>query len=341
MSQSLNSQIILYTTEDQKSRIEVWLEGETVWLTQKQISELFQKDVRTINEHLKNIFDEGELVPNTVIRKFRITAADGKSYETQHYNLDAIIAVGYRVKSYRGTQFRIWAAERLKEYLIKGFVLDDERMKQLGGGKYFEELLARIRDIRSSEKVFWKKVLDLYATSINYNPDTEISQKFFAIVQNKIHWAAHGHTAAEIIAKRADALLPSMGLTSWSGKTPKKTDVLIAKNYLSENELDALNRIVTAYLEFAELQAQNRRLMYMKDWIEKLDDFLKLSEHEILTHAGAISHEAAISKAETEYEKFHKKLLEKPSEVEKHFEEAVKKLKEIAPAKKTKKRRKK
>lgn len=341
MSQSLNSQIILYTTEDQKSRIEVRLEGETVWLTQKQISELFQKDVRTINEHLKNIFDEGELVPNTVIRKFRITAADGKSYETQHYNLDAIIAVGYRVKSYRGTQFRIWAAERLKEYLIKGFVLDDERMKQLGGGKYFEELLARIRDIRSSEKVFWKKVLDLYATSINYNPDTEISQKFFAIVQNKIHWAAHGHTAAEIIAKRADALLPSMGLTSWSGKTPKKTDVLIAKNYLSENELDALNRIVTAYLEFAELQAQNRRLMYMKDWIEKLDDFLKLSEHEILTHAGAISHEAAISKAETEYEKFHKKLLEKPSEVEKHFEEAVKKLKEIAPAKKTKKRRKK
>ncbi|OGU50467.1 MAG: cell filamentation protein Fic [Ignavibacteria bacterium GWC2_35_8] len=347
MNQSPNSQIILYTTEDQKSRIEVRLvgtihrKGETVWLTQAQMADLFQTTKQNISLHIKNIFTERELQEDSVVKEYFTTASDDKKYKTLYYNLDAIIAVGYRVKSYRGTQFRIWATEQLKEYLIKGLVLDDERMKQLGGGKYFEELLERIRDIRSSEKVFWKKVLDLYATSVDYNPDTEISQKFFATVQNKVHWAAHGHTAAEIIAKRADALLPSMGLTSWSGKTPKKTDVLIAKNYLSEKELDALNRIVTAYLEFAELQAQNRRLMYMKGWIEKLDDFLKLSEHEILTHAGAISHEAAISKAETEYEKFHKKLLEKPSEVEKHFEEAVEKLKKIAPAKKTKKRRKK
>jgi hypothetical protein len=248
MSAPKNSQIILYTTEDKKNQIEVRLEGETVWLTQKQIAELFLKDVRTINEHLKNIFDEGELSADSVIRKFRITASDSKSYETQHYNLDSIIAVGYRVKSHRGTQFRIWATERLKEYLVKGFTVDDERLKELGGGKYFEELLARIRDIRSSEKVFWKKVLDIYATSIDYDPSLEISQKFFAAVQNKVHWAAHGHTAAEIIHKRSDASLPAMGLTNWSGKIPKKSDISIAKNYLNEKELDALNRIVTAYL---------------------------------------------------------------------------------------------
>jgi hypothetical protein len=222
MNELNNSQIILYTTEDQKSRIEVRLEGETVWLTQAQMADLFQTTKQNISLHIKNIFTERELQEDSVVKEYLTTASDGKKYKTLYYNLDAIIAVGYRVKSYRGTQFRIWATERLKEYLIKGFVLDDERMKQLGGGKYFEELLARIRDIRSSEKVFWKKVLDLYATSVDYNPDTEISQKFFATVQNKMHWAAHGHTAAEIIAKRADAFLPSMGLTSWSGKTPKK-----------------------------------------------------------------------------------------------------------------------
>ncbi|HMN25459.1 MAG TPA: virulence RhuM family protein [Ignavibacteriaceae bacterium] len=342
MNTQTNSQIILYTTEDQKSRIEVRLEGETVWLTQKQIAELFQKDVRTINEHLKNIFEEGELSTDSVIRKFRITAADGKLYETQHYNLDSIIAVGYRVKSHRGTQFRIWATERLKEYLVKGFMLDDERLKQRGGGAYFEELLARIRDIRSSEKVFWKKVLDIYATSIDYNPDTEISQKFFSTVQNKMHWAAHGHTAAEIIHQRSDASLPSMGLTSWTGKSPKKSDVAIAKNYLNEKELDALNRVVTAYLEFAELQAFNRKVMYMKDWIIKLDDFLKLSERNILTHAGSISHEIAVAKAETEYKVFHQKQLTERTEIEKHFEEAVKKIKTLKkPEVKTKRKRKK
>src|SRR3989339_1101429 len=308
------------------------------------MAELFGQTKQNVSLHINNCFKEKELTKKATVKDSLTVRKEGKrevKRKIEFYNLDVIISVGYRVKSVRGTQFSIWATQRLREYIIKGFTLDDDRLKQAGGGNYFDELLARIRDIRSSEKVFWRKVLDIYATSIDYNPDTEISQKFFATIQNKMHWAVHGHTAAEIIAKRADALLPSMGLTSWSGKTPKKTDVLIAKNYLSEKELDALNRIVTAYLEFAELQAQNRRLMYMKGWIEKLDDFLKLSEHEILTHAGAISHEAAISKAETEYEKFHKKLLEKPSEVEKHFEEAVKKLKKIAPAKKTKKRNKK
>lgn len=339
MNPEPKSEIVLYQTEDGKTRLEVQFHGQTAWLTQKLMSELFQKDVRTINEHIQNIFEEGELSPDSVIRKFRITASDGKTYQTRHYNLDAIIAVGYRVKSHRGTQFRIWATERLKEYLVKGFVLDDERMKLQGEGIYFDELLARIRDIRSSEKIFWKKVLDIYATSIDYDSNTEISQKFFATVQNKIHWAAHGHTAAEIIAKRADAALSSMGLTSWTGKNPKKTDAAVVKNYLNEKELDALNRIVSAYLEFAELQAINRKPMYMKDWIIKLDDFLKLSEHDILTHAGSISHEEAVRKAELEYEKFHKKQIEEPGKVEKHFEEAVKKLKYIKPSPKEKRRK--
>ncbi len=231
MEEQQNSQIILYTTEDQKSRIEVLLEGETVWLTQTQMAELFQTTKQNISLHLQNIFEEGELSPKSTVKEYLTVQKEGRRQvkrNIEFYNLDAIIAVGYRVKSHRGTQFRIWATERLKEYLVKGFVLDDERLKQRGGGTYFEELLARIRDIRSSEKVFWKKVLDIYATSIDYDPNTEISQKFFATVQNKIHWAAHGHTAAEIIAKRADASLPSMGLTSWIGKSPKKTDVIVA-----------------------------------------------------------------------------------------------------------------
>jgi hypothetical protein len=229
----------------------------------------------------------------------------------------------------------------LKEYLVQGFTLDDERLKRRGGDAYFEQLLARIRDIRSSEKVFWKKVLDIYATSIDYNPDTELSQKLFATVQNKMHWAAHGHTAAEVIAQRVNASLPTMGLTSWTGKTPKKSDVTIAKNYFNEQELGALNRIVTAYLEFAELQAQNRKPMYMKDWITKLHDFLKLSDRDILTHAGSITHEAAIAKAETEYEAFHHKQLAEPSDVEKDFEVAVKRLKTSKSLETRKKRTKK
>ena len=341
MNEPKKTELTLYVTEDGKTRIEVRLEGDTVWLTQKQVAELFQKDVRTINEHLRNIFDERELVADSVIRKFRTTAADGKNYETQHYNLDAVISVGYRVKSHRGTQFRIWATERLREYLVKGFSIDDERLKQRGGGAYFEELLARIRDIRSSEKVFWKKVLEIYATSINYSPDADLSQKFFSTVQNKMHWAAHGHTAAEVIAQRANAAHPTLGLTSWTGKAPRKSDVAIAKNYLNEEELDALNRIVNAYLEFAELQARNRKPMYMNDWIAKLDDFLKLSERNILTHAGSISHELAIAKAEAEYDVFHRKQLAEPSDVEKQFEAAVEKIKKLKPSKPKKKPKKK
>ncbi len=324
-----NSEVILYQTEDGKTRLEVRFDGDTVWLAQKQLAELFQKDVRTISEHIRNVFEERELDEDSVIRKFRITAADGKSYETLHYNLDVIISVGYRVKSHRGTQFRIWATQRLREFIVKGFTLDDERLKRAGGGNYFEELLERIRDIRSSEKVFWRKVLDIYATSIDYDPNEEISQQFFATVQNKMHWAAHGHTAAEVIAKRADASLPYMGLTSWEGSRPRKSDVSVAKNYLRTEELDALNRIVTAYLEIAELQARNRKPMYMRDWIAKLDDFLRLSEREILTHAGKITHEAAIEIAEAEYEQFRARQLTKPSEVEKHFLDVAEKIEKL------------
>ncbi|MCK9229488.1 MAG: virulence RhuM family protein [Syntrophales bacterium] len=324
-----SSEIVLYQTEDGRTRIQVRLEDETVWLTQKLMAELFQKDVRTINEHIRNIFAEGELSPESVIRNFRITAADGKTYDTQHYNLDVIISVGYRVKSHRGTQFRIWATQRLREYIVKGFTLDDERLKQAGGGNYFDELLARIRDIRASEKVFWRKVLDIYATSIDYDPNTDTSRRFFQIVQNKMHWAAVGHTAAEIIAARANANKPHMGLTSWTGIRPTREDIEVAKNYLSAEELDTLNRIVAMYLDFAELQALSRRPMYMKDWIAKLDEFLKVSERDILTHAGKISHEEAVEKARIEYEKFRKQALEELSPVERHFIEAVKEVKKL------------
>ena len=337
MSKQPRSDIILYTTDDGKQRIEVRLEGETVWLTQAQIGELFQTTKQNISLHIKNIFAERELEEDSVVKEYLTTASDGKKYNTLYYNLDAIIAVGYRVKSHRGTQFRIWATGRLKEYLVKGFTLDDERLKQRGGDIYFEQLLARIRDIRSSEKVFWKKVLDIYATSVDYTPDAALSQKFFATVQNKTHWAAHGQTAAEVIAQRANAVLPAMGLTSWTGKTPKKNDVSIAKNYLNEKEINSLNRIVTAYLEFAELQAQNRKPMYMNDWITKLDNFLKLSDRDILTHAGSITHDAAVAKAEAEYETFHQKQLAEPNDVEKDFETAIEKLKKLKVPKTKKK----
>lgn len=333
-----NSELILYQTEDGKSRLEVRLEGNTVWLSQKQLSELFLKDVRTINEHLRNIFDEGELHEDSVIRKFRITAADGKNYETLHYNLDVIISVGYRVKSPRGTQFRIWATQRLREFIVKGFTIDDERLKEAGGGIYFEELLERIRDIRSSEKVFWRKVLDIYATSIDYEASAEMTQQFFATVQNKMHWAAHGQTAAEVISKRADASRPQMGLTSWEGNRPRKSDVGVAKNYLQGEELEALNRIVTAYLEFAELQARNRKPMHMQDWIAKLDDFLRLSERDILTHAGKISHETAIEMAERQYEQFSLKQLAKTSPVEIDFLESIREIDKLKPGKPPKKK---
>lgn len=327
------SQLIIYQTQDGKTRLEVWLDKETVWLTLNQLAELFQRDKSVISRHIRNVFEEGELQYERVVANFATTAADGKTYQVDYYNLDVIISVGYRVKSHRGTQFRIWATQRLREYIVKGFTLDDERLKQVGGGNYFDELLARIRDIRSSEKIFWRKVLDIYATSIDYEPNLEISQKFFATVQNKMHWAAHGHTAAEIVAQRADAAKPNMGLTSWTGDKLRKSEVIVAKNYLHQDELEALNRIVTAYLEFAELQAQNRKPMYMADWIVKLDDFLKLSEREILPHAGSISHEIAVAKAETAYEQFHQRQLSEPSAVEKHFEAAVENLKQLQPRK--------
>ena len=321
-----DSEVILYQAEDGKSRLQVRFSGETAWLTQNQMAELFQTTKQNVSLHIKNIFAEKELSEKSVVKEFLTTAGDGKNYQTRFYNLDVIISVGYRVKSHRGTQFRIWATQRLREYIIKGFTLDDERLKRGGGGNYFEELLARIRDIRSSEKVFWRKVLDIYATSIDYDPGVEASELFFATVQNKMHWAAHGQTAAEVVHARANATKPNLGLTSWLGTKPTKEEAAIAKNYLAADELDALNRIVTAYLEFAELQALNRQPMYMRDWIAKLEDFLRLSGREILTHAGSVSHEEAVRKAELEFEKYRQQQLAEPSQVEKDFEKAVKKL---------------
>jgi hypothetical protein len=331
------SELILYQTEDGKTKIEVRLQGETVWLSQKLMAELFQVTIPTINEHIKTIYDDGELEAGATIRKFLIVQTEGSRQvkrPVDYYNLDMIISVGYRVNSIRGTQFRIWATQRLREYIIKGFTLDDDRLKQAGGGNYFDELLARIRDIRSSEKVFWRKVLDIYATSIDYSPDTDLSQQFFTVVQNKMHWAAHGHTAAEIIHSRVDAAKPNIGMTTWSGGKPRKTDAEIAKNYLNEKELDMLNRIVSMYLDFAELQALNRKPMYMRDWIAKLDDFLKLSERKILTHAGKISHDKALEKAHIEYEKYRKERMNEPSPVERQFIEAVKEMKQIEKSRK-------
>ena len=334
---STKSELILYQTEDGKTKIEVRLQGETVWLSQKLMAELFQVTIPTINEHIKTIYDDGELEAEATIRKFLIVQTEGSRQvkrPVDYYNLDMIISVGYRVNSIRGTQFRIWATQRLREYIIKGFTLDDDRLKQAGGGNYFDELLARIRDIRSSEKVFWRKVLDIYATSIDYSPDTDLSQQFFTVVQNKMHWAAHGHTAAEIIHSRVDAAKPNIGMTTWSGGKPRKTDAEIAKNYLNEKELDMLNRIVSMYLDFAELQALNRKPMYMRDWIAKLDDFLKLSERKILTHAGKISHDKALEKAHIEYEKYRKERMNEPSPVERQFIEAVKEMKQIEKSRK-------
>jgi hypothetical protein len=317
---------LLYQTEDGQTRIDVRMHDETVWLSLNQMAELFQRDKSVISKHIKNIFTEGELLAEAVVANFATTATDGKSYQVDYYNLDVIISVGYRVKSHRGTQFRIWATQRLREYLIKGFALDDERLKQIGGGKYFDELLARIRDIHSSEKVFWRKVLDIYSTSIDYDPNTEISREFFATVQNKMHWAAHGHTAAEIVNARADYSQPNMGLTSWTGTKVHRQDVEIAKNYLNEKELNILNRIVSFYLEFAELQALEQKPMYMQDWIVKLDDFLKTSGRDILNHSGNVSRKQALEKARAEYEKYWCNHLNDESPIEKHFAEAIDKL---------------
>ena len=326
---------LLYQSEDGHTRIQCRLQDETLWLTQAQLAELFQTSVPNINQHLKAIYAEGELAEEATIKSHLIVRQEGArevSRPVKHYDLRAIVAVGFRVRSHRGTQFRQWAIEQLRSYLVKGFAIDDERLKNPSTpdqSAYFEELLARIRDIRSSEKVFWRKVLDIYATSIDYDPSFEASQRFFQTVQNKMHWAAHGHTAAELIAARANAQQPNMGLTSWQGDRPRKSDTTFAKNYLNTEELEALNRIVTAYLEFAELQAMNRRPMYMADWISKLDDFLKLADHEILTHAGHVSHEDAQRKASSEYERFAKARAELPAPVESHFLDAIAEVKEI------------
>ena len=322
-------EFLLYTSSDGHVRIETRMQGETVWLNQKQLAELFQTSIPNINMHIKNIFDEEELSPEATIQDFLTVQKEGNR-EVQRsltcYNLDMIISVGYRIKSHVATHFRQWATQRLREYIVKGFTMDDERLKRAGGGNYFEELLARIRDIRSSEKVFWRKVLDIYATSIDYDPSTEASRQFFAAIQNKMHWAAHGHTAAEIIHSRADADKPCMGMTNWIGDSPRKADAEIAKNYLNEDELNILNRIVSMYLEFAELQALSRTAMYMADWIVKLDDFLKLSGREILEHTGKISHEDALEKAHAEYERYSHGILAEPTRVELDFLEAVKSL---------------
>ncbi len=324
----MDSQIIIYQTEDGKTKIETRLEEETVWLTIDQMAELFQKSRSTINEHILNIYEERELEEDSSKRKIGIS--DFSTKPTNFYNLDVIISVGYRVKSHQGTKFRQWATARLKEYIVKGFTMNDDLLKQAGGGNYFDELLSRIRDIRSSEKVFWKKVLEIYATSIDYDPKQDISVRFFQTVQNKMHWAAHGQTAAEVIYNRIDSNKPNLGLTNFKGTKPTKQETEVAKNYLNGEELNILNRMVTAYLELAELQALNRKPMYMNDWIERLDDFLKMTGNEILQHAGTVSHQQALKKANEEYEKFKHLNTNEISEAEKHFmkqiEQTAKKL---------------
>lgn len=329
----------VYKTEDGAVKVHATLKDETIWLSATQLADLFDIDISGIRKHLKNVFDCGELARESVSAIFASTASDGKTYRIEYYNLDAIISVGYRVNSIIGTRFRIWATQRLKEYLVKGFTMNDEVLKQAGGGTYFDELLARIRDIRSSEKVFWRKVLDIYATSIDYDPSSDTSRDFFKVIQNKMHWASHGHTAAEIIYQRADAAKANMGITNWPGPNLRRSDTEIAKNYLNQEELDILNRIVSMYLDFAELQALNRHPMYMRDWISKLDEFLKLSGRDILEHAGSIAHEEAIQKARLEYEIWHQEQLAQPSNVEKHFVEALQEVKQISKQDKAKRKK--
>ena len=330
MSSEISSDFLLYQTEDGQTKIDVKIEGETVWLTQSQMVELFQRDKSVISKHIKNVFVEGELNEKAVVAFFATTAADGKTYDVAYYNLDMIISVGYRVKSHRGTQFRMWATQRLREYIIKGFTMNDDLLKKAGGGNYFDELLARIRDIRSSEKVFYRKVLEIYATSVDYDPRAKATQTFFQTVQNKMHYSAHGKTAAELIHERADASKPFMGLTSWAGVRPKKGDAESAKNYLAEQELDVLNRIVNMYIEFAELQAIQKRPMVMAEWIVKLDEFMKISGRDVLEHAGKVSHELAMLKAKDEYDKYSERVKNELSPVEQHFlasiEETAKRL---------------
>ena len=320
-----NGQIILFQTQGSETKIEVRLSNETVWLTADQMAELFQRNKSTISRHIKNIYESGELEQNRTVAFFATVQSEGVRKVERNiafYNLDMIISVGYRVNSHRGVQFRQWATQVLKEYMIKGFALNDDLLKNAGQGNYFDELLARIRDIRSSEKVFYRKVLEIYALSIDYDPRTAITQQFFKTVQNKMHFAAHGHTAAEVIYDRANAEKDFMGLTTWHGAMPTKHEAKIAKNYLSEDEVDMLNRIVNLYLDFAELQAKSHVPLYMKDWIQKLDDFLTLSGKELLNHAGSVSAEVAKLKANQEYDKFRERTQYQLSPVEIHFLEA-------------------
>ena len=315
-------QFLLYQTPDGDSQIEVKLQNDTVWLSLDQMAELFQRNKSTISRHIKNVLEDGELQEEATIANFATVQNEGTRKVERviaYYNLDMIISIGYRVHSYRGVQFRIWATKVLKEYIVKGFAMNDDLLKRAGGGNYFDELLARIRDIRSSEKVFYLKVLEIYALSIDYDPRVEMTQKFFKTVQNKMHYSVHGHTAAEIIYERADAEKDFMGLTTWSGAMPSKPEAEIAKNYLTHEEIKSLNRIVSLYLDFAEMQAEEHRPMYMKDWINILDDFLRISRKDILTHAGKISAKLAKEKADHEYDKFKERTKNNLSPVEIHF----------------------
>lgn len=323
-------ELLLYQTADGQTRIQLRVQDGTVWMTQRQLAQLYQVSVPAIAQHIRHVLAEGELTAAATVNDYLIVAPEGaRSVQRRlaHYRLEMVLAIGYRVRSHRGTQFRRWATEQLKDYLIKGFVLDDERFKGGHDDAYFEELLARIRDIRSSEKVFWRKVLEIYATSIDYDPATDASRQFFATVQNKMHWAAHGHTAAELVALRANVDLPNMGLTNWPGESKgtaiRKADVGVAKNYLNADELDSLNRIVNAYIEVAELQAQARRPMTMRDWSARLDDFLRMTEREVLTHAGKVTAEVAQANAEAAYGVFRQQQKALPSRVEQDFDAAI------------------
>ncbi len=320
-------EIVIYQAESGDTKIDVRFVDETVWLTQAQLCELYQTSKSNVSEHIKHIFEEGELDENSVVRKFRTTAADGKQYNVTHYNLDMIISLGYRVKSKIATQFRRWATERLKEYMVKGFTMDDERLKKLGGGNYWKELLDRIRDIRSSEKVMYRQVLDLYATSVDYDPKSSESIAFFKMVQNKLHYAAHGHTAAEVIYERADADKPFMGLTAFTGDFPTAKDIGIAKNYLSEDELRILNGIVSGYFDFAEVQAMRHNPMYMSDYVEHLDRVLASTGEQVLVGAGKVSHKQAMEKASKEYQRF---LVQNLSPVEEAYLETIKSVEKTA-----------
>lgn len=323
MSQQPGGEVILYQRGDAPA-IDVRLSGDTAWLSLNQIADLLGRDKSTISRHIANVFSEGELERNSVVAEFATTAADGKTYQVEYFNLDVIISVGYRVKSQQGTQFRIWATQRLREYLVKGFTMDDARLKNLGGGTYWKELLDRIRDIRSSEKVFYRQVLDLYATSVDYEPKAEASVVFFKTVQNKLHYAAHGKTAAEVIAARADAGKPFMGLLSFSGKQPTKAEVGNAKNYLDADELKRLNTLVSAYFDAAEFRAMNHEPTYMKDWLAHLEQLIAAMGGKALKGAGKVSHQDAVAHAEAEYAKFRTQLNELPSEVEAAYLETVK-----------------